>query len=308
METENYAPIGVSTYKRLNHLKQTMDSLKRNYLADKSELYIFSDGPKEGDEKEVNEVRKYLKTIDGFYKVHIIERKKNDRVFNNRNRQKVLLEKYGKAIFLEEDIVTAPGFLNYMNEALLFYNNDKKVFSITGYCPPFKSVDSDNSDIYILNRFNAWGNAITHNNYKKIWSLSQKEMCEYIGSKKNRNQIKKYLGEDALGMIKKDAMGEIDAFDIKMMFYQIKNNLFTLYPKKSLTINIGHDGTGLHCGTTNKFETKLWNKRNDFVFKNNLELLEENTKENYNFRKISLIRKFKMALKNSKLYKELKRN
>ena len=49
----NFAPIILFTYKRLDTLKKTIISLKKNKEAKKSELIIFSDGYKnEQDEKK----------------------------------------------------------------------------------------------------------------------------------------------------------------------------------------------------------------------------------------------------------------
>ena len=127
------APIGVITYSRINHLKQTIGALQKNTLSKESEIYIFSDAPKKGDEKLVAKVRKYLHTIDGFKKVYIYERDTNSRTINTSSGIRTLVEKYGRMIFLEEDIVTAPGFLQFMNDALRYYKNDQRIFSISGY-------------------------------------------------------------------------------------------------------------------------------------------------------------------------------
>ena len=54
------APIGIPTYNRIEHLTKTVNSLKKNDLAKDSELYIFSDAPKVGDEEEIYVVREYV--------------------------------------------------------------------------------------------------------------------------------------------------------------------------------------------------------------------------------------------------------
>ena len=115
------APVGLSVYSRLDHVKQTIQALIRNKMASETMLYIFSDAPQPGDELKVEMVRKFLKTIEGFKKIAIIERTKNSRVKNNRSGIRMLLNEYGRMIFLEEDIVTAPTFLEFMNQALNFY-------------------------------------------------------------------------------------------------------------------------------------------------------------------------------------------
>ena len=82
LQNNELAPIGLSTYSRPAHLKQTVEALQRNILASQSELYVFSDAPKAGDEEAVVKVRSFIKNIDGFKKTTIIERETNDRVFN----------------------------------------------------------------------------------------------------------------------------------------------------------------------------------------------------------------------------------
>ena len=51
------------------------------------------------------------------------------------------------------------------------------------------------------------------------------------------------------------------------MYQQVLNNWYTIYPKKSLVQNIGHDGSGIHCGKTERFHHKeLWDKKDEFQF------------------------------------------
>ncbi|MBD3843276.1 MAG: glycosyltransferase [Campylobacterales bacterium] len=72
------APIVLFVYNRPRHTKQTVEALQNNELANESELFIYSDAPKnENVVAKVNKVREYIKTIDGFKKVTIIERDKN---------------------------------------------------------------------------------------------------------------------------------------------------------------------------------------------------------------------------------------
>ncbi len=80
---KKYAPIGLIVYARLEHTKKTILALKNNALAKESKLYIFSDAPKDGDENKVTQMRDYIKTINGFKSVFIIERDTNSRVKNS---------------------------------------------------------------------------------------------------------------------------------------------------------------------------------------------------------------------------------
>ena len=168
MQFKTLAPIGISTYSRLSHLKKTIEALQKNILASNTLLYIFSDAPKPGDEEIVQKVRNYIKSIEGFKEIYILEREINDRVSNNRGGLKYLLKKYGKAIFLEDDIITAPGFLQYMNDALDYYEKHQNIISITGYTPPINIPYDFSKDFFILQRFNGWGAGFWLNKYQLI--------------------------------------------------------------------------------------------------------------------------------------------
>lgn len=271
------APVGISTYIRLNHLRQTIDSLRANTLAHETELFIFSDAASTGHEEKVRAVRSYLRTIDGFRRVEIVERPTNSRVFNNRQGLRQLLDDYGRCIFLEEDIVTAPGFLNFMNHALDFYEDNPSVFSITGYTPPINwetRVDS-----FALGRFCAWGLAITRENFDRIRKLPHNALDLVSISQLNKN------GRDLHKMVKLESQGQIDALDVRAMYWQSLEGGLTIYPKFSLVQNIGHDGTGVHCGSSTRFNhDALWQKTEGFSFEHNPSVLKSNELKNQKFR------------------------
>ena len=118
MEGKSLSPIILFTYRRIP--KETIESLLKNKESKTSELFIFSDGYKnEIDKKDVLEVRKYLKTIKGFKEVTVIEREKNWGLAKNIiNGVSEIIDKYGKVIVLEDDVVVSDDFLEYMNESL----------------------------------------------------------------------------------------------------------------------------------------------------------------------------------------------
>jgi hypothetical protein len=286
------APIGISTYKRLDHLKQTINALKSNAISKSSRLYIFSDAPRAGDEEAVNELRDYLNHIDGFSEVVVIERVSNSRVYNNRNGLQYLLDKYGKTIFMEEDIVTQPGFLEFMNCALEYYKDNANIISISGYTPPIKIPEKYSNDVFFLQRFNGWGFGTWRHKFIKINQNIDK--CEYIQKINDRNFYKKLAlcGEDIPRLVDKDARGMIDALDVKIMYQQALNDWYTVYPRISLAQNIGHDGSGLHCIMTDKFHhDRLWDKVREFEFLEDVYVDSRIVSANKRFRRLSIIGK-----------------
>ncbi len=279
------APIGISTYSRIHHLQKTVEALKNNLLASQSELFIFSDAPKAGDEEIVNKVRSYIHTITGFKKIHIIERSTNGRVKNNRGGIQDLLDTYGKCIFMEDDIVTAPGFLNFVNKALETYEENEEILSVTGYTPPINIPNSCDQDFFVLSRFNGWGAGF----WKKKYDLIEQKLDKYTVTEKLKDSafLKKLTsqGMDIPEMLMREIHGEIDALDIKIMYQQALHGWYTLYPKRSLVQNVGHDGSGVHCDVTAKYHHEsLWGKTSGFIFNTAIEPVEEIMKANYDFR------------------------
>ena len=72
------APVVLFPYNLPRHSRQTIEALQNNELASESELVIYSDGAiTEKDEKSVNDVREFLRGLDGFKSIEIVEREKN---------------------------------------------------------------------------------------------------------------------------------------------------------------------------------------------------------------------------------------
>jgi hypothetical protein len=259
------APIGICTYTRLEHLKKSVKSLQENRMARNSDLFMFSDGSKPGDESKVCDLRAYLKTITGFKSVTIVERDENNRVKNCRGGMKFLLEKYGKTIWLEEDVIVAPGFLEYLNYGLDKYKTSPLVLSICSYLPPLE-INLGRKDAFFMKRLNAWGFAIWKDKFELIDEVSAKSYAEFIGNEKLVERVKLFSGKDLLQWFEYEALGRLDGLDSKGSFLSVTKGLFSLYPQKSLSKNVGHDGSGMHSGVTNKFEVDLWSKAVDFLF------------------------------------------
>lgn len=256
----NLAPIGLTVYGRLKHLQQAVEALKKNILAPQSELYVFSDAPKSGDEEKVAAVRKYLRTIDGFKKIHIIERESNNRVANSRGGLQMLLDQFGKVIFLAEDVITAPGFLTFMNQSLNQYERNNRVFSVVGYCPPIKIPADYQHDAFFLRRFFGWGMGIWKDRWDLVRYVTPEEYEEFAANKKRVNEFVKAGGSDMMMMLRADSYGSIDAGDVKAMYAQFLSDQYTAYPSSSLAANIGMDGSGTHCDDTNYFVVPLSSK------------------------------------------------
>ena len=69
----NLAPVALFVYNRIEHVRKTLNSLSNNLYAEKSDLYIFSDGAKHQKIYLVNSVRKYCSSINNFKSTTLVK-------------------------------------------------------------------------------------------------------------------------------------------------------------------------------------------------------------------------------------------
>jgi hypothetical protein len=252
-----YAPIVLFVYNRPNHTKQVLEALLANELAHQSEIFIYSDAPKsQNDEINVVEVRKYIKKISGFKNITIIEREKNFGLANSIiDGVGKVINKYGKVIVLEDDIVTSPNFLQFMNNALDFYSDNKSIMSISGYMYPCEIPYSYKKNILLFNRFSSWGWGM----WSDRWNLINFDITENDKIFHDKNLQKQFNvgGEDLYNMLLLQLQGKINSWAIRTALTSALNNKVTVYPVKSLVKNIGFDNSGVHCGVLHTYDTVL---------------------------------------------------
>ncbi|MCF6276325.1 MAG: sugar transferase [Candidatus Magasanikbacteria bacterium] len=134
-EYNKIAPVALFVYNRLKNTKEVLEALQKNYLAKKTDLFIFSDFYKtESHKKDVLNVRKYIKNIRGFKTVNIIERRENYYIEKNIIEGVTeIVNRFGKIIVLEDDGVTARNFLTFMNGALDFYEKEDQIMHVATF-------------------------------------------------------------------------------------------------------------------------------------------------------------------------------
>lgn len=244
-----YSPICLFTYNRLLETQQTLEALQKNYLASKSDLFIFSDGPKDSnDTQKVNDVRKYIKTIASFKSVTIYESPTNKGLANSIILGVTqIIEQYGKVIVLEDDLITSPNFLDFMNQSLDYYEGKKIIKSINGY--GFKIKDHSFYDVHYQTRTYSWGWATWVDRWNK--SIFTKS---YIKNNLLAAILKDYnlkCGQDASKMLLRSLNNQNDSWYATWLFSHFLEKKLSVYPFVSKVNNIGFSESGTHCKSIN---------------------------------------------------------
>jgi hypothetical protein len=243
------APIILFTYKRLDTLKTTIHFLKKNKLANKSNIYIYSDFYKTNvDKVNVMKVRKYLKEINGFNQKKIILRKKSYGLAKNIiNGVSEVLKKNNKVIVLEDDIRVSKYFLDYMNQALNLYEKKKKIWHISGWNYNVKVFSTH--DAYFTRTMNCWGWAT----WKDRWAYFNKNPNMIIKKWSDRDIYKfNFDGSyNYFSQIERNLLKKINTWAIFWYATIFENDGLCLNPKNTLVSNIGIDNSATNTKNSN---------------------------------------------------------
>jgi hypothetical protein len=254
LDLNNLAAISLTVYTRLEHFCRCIESLAANDLAKYSTLYIFSDAPKEGDEESVRKVRAYAENIAGFKEVILKFQVSNDYLKNVRDAREIPMIHHDRMIRMEDDNVVSPFFLEFMNQALEFYKDNEMILGVTGYSPPVNQHQYINCNVYLSHFWSGWTSGVWKHKDAYAFLTQQKPYADMLRNKLY-SRVRDLHPKLHLALKRMDEGTHI-AGDQKLTYYMIKNGLYQIKPVKSLVQNIGHDGSGVHCGHSDRFNQK----------------------------------------------------
>lgn len=301
----NLAPVILFCYNRPQLTEKTLYALQQNFLAKHTELYIFVDGPKrEIDVDKVNKTIQLAKKVSGFQKIHLIENKTNKGLANSViGGVTQIINKYNKVIVLEDDLITHPNFLNYMNESLDFYNNQSDIWSISGYTPNIKLPSYYKEDVFLTLRGSSWGWATWKDRWDTVkWTSEEKDFKELSAQKKSLDLI----GEDIYYLTKDYKEGLIDSWAIRWTNTQFKLNKFTVFPRSTFIQNEGFGQDSTHGSLNAKFKTDLPSTNFEINLKE-ISYDHEIEKIYSDLYKLKLYNKIAIFLKKIKIYRLTKK-
>lgn len=243
-----HAPIALFVYDRLAHAQRTVASLLRNPGAALSDLYVFSDGPRTPQKQAaVDGVRRFVSGINGFRSVRIVGRAVNYGLARSiiTGVNQVLTES-DRLIVLEDDMVTSPHFLAYMNEALDRFRDDDRVVSVHGYVYP---VQAELPEAFFVQGADCWG----WGTWRRGWSVFNPDGRALLDALTLRNLLHAFDFNGShpyTDMLRDQIAGRNDSWAIRWYASAFLADKLTLYPGRSLVHNIGNDSSGTHAGDT----------------------------------------------------------
>lgn len=241
-----FAPILLFVYNRPEHTRRMIDSLLQNTIAAQSRLFIYSDGAKaEADREPVGQVRKYIHSVSGFLELVIIERETNwGLAANIVDGVTTQIEKFGKVIVLEDDLLVAPYFLKFMNDSLMTYQDEPRVGHIQA-CDFTGNLNLP--DTFLVKWTGSWGWATWDRAWKYL-NLDGKALLNELEARKLTSEFDFNNSYGYTKMLRRQVAGKNNSWAIRWNASLFLNDILSLNAGKSLVSNEGFDGSGTHCG------------------------------------------------------------
>lgn len=255
------APIVVFVYNRADHARGLLRSLAQCRMAKESDLYIFSDGAKnEAGAQKVAEVREYINSrevAEAFQTVTVTEAPQNRGVDKSVIAGvDTVICRYGKVIVVEDDNTVSKDFLEFMNGALDYYENNPGIWAIGGYTLPIRIPEDYTCDVFRMGRGSSYAWATWLDRWEKVdWT-----MPDYPAFRKDRKQRKAFdrFGNDRSAMLEGQYCTGEYTWDISFSFHAFKYEKGFVLPTKSRVKNNGNDGSGTHVsGKDTRFDTVM---------------------------------------------------
>lgn len=256
METLTLAPILLFVYNRPEHTRHCVEALRRCVLAGRSPLYVYSDAARtEADAAAVEEVRRYVRGISGFGSVTVIERDHNlglaASIIDGVTQR---VGEYGRVIVLEDDLVVAPHFLEFMNDALTVYRDDERVCHV--YACEFTG-DPALPPTFLVSWIGSWG----WGTWDRAWRLFNPDGADLLRQLEARGLTRRFDFDGAYGftrMLRRQIAGVNNSWAIRWNATLFLAGRLSVCAGRSLVENMGFDGSGTNCGDVAIYTSHLY--------------------------------------------------
>jgi hypothetical protein len=256
VQSADLAPVAVFAFRRPGHLAQTLDALRANDLAARTDLWIFVDGPRGPQDVEaVAGVLEIAKSAAGFCSLQVEASAANKGLSRSIiDGISLVLRRTGRVIVVEDDIVVSRHFLGYMNGFLDLYQDDHAVASIHGYVYPHPDVHLDPT--FFIRGADCWG----WGTWQRAWDAFESDGAYLLNELRARHLLDVFNFEGTAPyeeMLIDQIAGRNDSWAVRWYASALLKGMLTLYPSEPMALNIGEDGSGTHRGSSHSYHQVL---------------------------------------------------
>lgn len=239
------APIALFVFRRPEHLRQSIESLLRCPEAARSPIFVFADGPRgQQDEAAVQETRRVAQDLLGTRAAYLFSDVNLGLSRSIISGVTQLVNKFGRVIVLEDDLILNPEFLGFMNSALQQYADQAQVYQVSGHMFNVPAL-AQHSDAVFLPITTSWGWAT----WQRAWQHFDPVATgwqQLAGDGALRRSFNMRGCYDYATMLERQMQGLRDSWAIRWYWTVFKAQGMTVFPPATLVSNIGQDGSGTH--------------------------------------------------------------
>ena len=263
----NYAPIVLFAFNRLDSLMKCVESLKTNEEAQYTDMIVYVDGArpeKPGEDLTVALIQDYVANISGFRSLqYVFSEQHKGLALSIIDGVTQIINQFGSAIVVEDDLIVSKNFLAYMNQGLEKYEHERRVFSICGYSNKVVRPEGFAYDAYFCTRSSSWG----WGTWKDRWNSVDWELNDWHIHKQNARQFNKWGGSDCWKLLNDWHEGRKTSWAIRFSYAQFLLDGLSLFPIISKVENNGFDGRGTNSGKWTRFKCVYDESSNkEFIF------------------------------------------
>lgn len=261
------------TYNRSIHTNEVLEALKRNTVM-VEKLMIFQDGLKQNeDAEEWKKVNMLIRDIDWCETEVIVSEYNKGLAKSIISGINYAFREYDAVIVLEDDCVPTANFIDFMRQCFEKYESNKMVYSISGYSWPI-TLEKGEYDVYGCGRISSWG----WGTWKDRWGIYERnyDLLQELKQKEDTSRNLALWGQDLEEALVSNLRGSADSWAVFWALNVISKEGICINPYESFINNIGMDGSGVHCGVTDRFEVKnIDEKKKTFCLPDKIEVSED---------------------------------
>ena len=237
-------PVVLILFNRPHHVRRVLERVAE---AQPPKLFIIADGPRNAEERELcAQARSIVSEISWRTEVHV-----NFSEINLGGARRVssgldwVFARVPEAIILEDDCVPGPDFFVFCEEMLQRYRNDSRIGVISGnnfVVPGMRCPDS-----YYFSKYPfMWGWAT----WRRTWSLFDFEMRSWPKAKSLGLLNSVFTCPETIAFWTRhfdNIYGAPLAWDAKVVYACLTNNLLNVIPEQTLVSNIGWGPDASHA-------------------------------------------------------------
>lgn len=240
-------PVLVIGFNRPEHLGQVLQRLREVGVAN---LYVAIDGPRDSrDEEVVRQCRQLITDIDWVPNLTTLFQEANLGCGEGVSAAITwFFDNVDRGIILEDDIVPTPSFFDFCTELLDRYENDERVFAVSGCnLVPAEALEDPDASYRFAQITHVWGWAT----WKRSWRQHRLQLDDWYRDLPPRS-LWDGSGRSIPGLLfwvgnfEAIRRGVVDTWDWPMNFAAMKSGQLTATSNVNLVENIGFDSLATH--------------------------------------------------------------